>query len=240
MTLRARLAWAFSTMLLVPMLLVILLSGIVQGFWMPQDEMAAVGVLNRAVLDDPDGLLRAEGFGKLTEVLPPVVVVGLQSGGVWRQTSPGFVTSEPHEHQRTLFEWQLRLTDGSLALLEVRLFPHQFWAEGNRWFLVFPILGLLVLILTNGTLTWLVSRSILRPLGQLEVAARRLQFLPWQVLQAEDHWEAMGRLSEWGFAPMPARTEGDLDSMIAFLAEQQTARLRLPFDTDGLVIKVRD
>lgn len=71
------------------------------------------------------------------------------------------------------------------------------------------------------------------------VAERRLQFLPWQWLGAEDHAAAMKQLSAWGFTAMPGTVEGDLDTVLAFIQEQAEARLRLPFDTDGVVIKVR-
>ncbi|MBL0210971.1 MAG: NAD-dependent DNA ligase LigA [Holophagaceae bacterium] len=72
------------------------------------------------------------------------------------------------------------------------------------------------------------------------VAKRRLQFLPWQWLGAEDHCAAMRQLAEWGFTAMPGKVEGDLEAVLAFIQEQAEARLRLPFDTDGVVIKVRD
>jgi DNA ligase (NAD+) len=72
------------------------------------------------------------------------------------------------------------------------------------------------------------------------VAERRLQFLPWQWMGAEDHAAAMNQLSAWGFTPMPGKVEGDLDTVLAFIQDQSEARLRLPFDTDGVVIKVRD
>jgi len=38
---------------------------------------------------------------------------------------------------------------------------------------------------------------------------------------------------------MPARVEGTLDEVLAFIEAQREARLRLPFDTDGVVIKVK-
>jgi DNA ligase (NAD+) len=72
------------------------------------------------------------------------------------------------------------------------------------------------------------------------VAERRLQFLPWQTLGASDHTKAMDQLSQWGFSPMPAKMEGDLEAVLAFIEAQREARLRLPFDTDGVVIKVVD
>jgi DNA ligase (NAD+) len=77
-------------------------------------------------------------------------------------------------------------------------------------------------------------------LDSREVARRALSFLPWQRLGAEDHAAAMATLATWGFGRMPAHVEGDLDTVLAFIEAQAEARLRLPFDTDGVVIKVRD
>jgi len=70
------------------------------------------------------------------------------------------------------------------------------------------------------------------------VAGRRLQFLPWQTLGADHHARAMDALATWGFAAMPAKVEGDLATVLAFIEEQREARLKLPFDTDGVVLKV--
>ncbi len=84
------------------------------------------------------------------------------------------------------------------------------------------------------------ASGTMKLLDSREVARRRLAFLPWQVLGAEDHAQAMRRLETWGFATMPARVEGDLEAVLAFLEIQREARLALPFDTDGVVLKVRD
>jgi len=77
-----------------------------------------------------------------------------------------------------------------------------------------------------------------------EVAARGLSFLPWQVLwtggNSEDHARSMSRLGTWGFGVMPAHGSGDLEAVLAFIATQAEGRLRLPFDTDGVVLKVLD
>jgi DNA ligase (NAD+) len=78
----------------------------------------------------------------------------------------------------------------------------------------------------------------LKMLDSREVARRGLSFLPWQMLGAEHHGRAMHRLETWGFGTMPATAEGDLDTMLAFIEVQREARLRLPFDTDGVVLKV--
>ncbi len=83
----------------------------------------------------------------------------------------------------------------------------------------------------SGTLKLLDSRM---------VAQRRLSFLPWQWLGAPDHPEAMARLAGWGFTAMPASAQGNLETMLAFIEEQREARLRLAFDTDGVVLKVRE
>jgi len=83
------------------------------------------------------------------------------------------------------------------------------------------------------------ASGTMKLLDSREVAARRLQFMPWQLLNSDDHAEAMALLTKWGFAAMPARTHGSMEKIIAFIDAQREARLKLPFDTDGIVIKVR-
>jgi len=84
------------------------------------------------------------------------------------------------------------------------------------------------------------ASGTMKLLDSREVARRRLAFLPWQLLGAEDHAAAMAQLETWGFARMPAHVDGDLSAVRAFLDHQREARLALPFDTDGVVVKVRD
>ncbi|GLH73534.1 DNA ligase [Geothrix limicola] len=88
------------------------------------------------------------------------------------------------------------------------------------------------------------ASGTMKLLDSREVAARGLSFLPWQALglegEGEDHSGAMARLGTWGFGVMPAQGEGDLEAVLAFIAEQAEGRLRLPFDTDGVVLKVLD
>ncbi|MDR0499467.1 MAG: NAD-dependent DNA ligase LigA [Holophagales bacterium] len=83
------------------------------------------------------------------------------------------------------------------------------------------------------------ASGTMKLLDSREVAARRLQFMPWQLLEANDHAEAMLNLSKWGFASMPAKIEGGMEKIIPFIDTQQDARLKLPFDTDGIVIKIQ-
>ncbi len=88
------------------------------------------------------------------------------------------------------------------------------------------------------------ASGTLKLLDSREVAARGLSFLPWQALseagEAGDHTSSMTQLGTWGFGMMPAHASGDLTAMLAFIATQAEARLQLPFDTDGVVLKVLD
>ena len=66
------------------------------------------------------------------------------------------------------------------------------------------------------------ASGTMKLLDSREVAARGLSFLPWQMLGSEgageDHARAMARLGKWGFGVMPARGEGDLEAVLAFIA----------------------
>ena len=88
------------------------------------------------------------------------------------------------------------------------------------------------------------ASGTMKQLDSREVAARGLSFLPWQLLwtggEALDHAASMARLGAWGFGVMPAHAEGDLAAVLAFIEIQAEARLRLPLDTDGVVLKVLD
>jgi DNA ligase (NAD+) len=86
------------------------------------------------------------------------------------------------------------------------------------------------------------ASGTMKLLDSREVALRALSFLPWQAVWSEgaatDHARSMARLGDWGFGVMPAHAEGDLEVMLAFIATQAEARLALPFDTDGVVLKL--
>ncbi|MDR1841404.1 MAG: NAD-dependent DNA ligase LigA [Holophagales bacterium] len=83
------------------------------------------------------------------------------------------------------------------------------------------------------------ASGTMKLLDSREVAKRRLQFMPWQLLGADNHARAMLELFRWGFGAMPARIDGDMEEILAFIEAQREARLKLPFDTDGIVIKVQ-
>ncbi len=136
---------------------------------------------------------------------------------------------------RVIADIPLRLADDAPDFVEVRgevFLSRRRWEELNT---ERDLAGELRFVnprnAASGTMKLLDSRI---------VAERRLQFLPWQWLGAEDHARAMDQLAAWGFSGMPGKVEGDLERVLAFIREQAEARLRLPFDTDGVVIKVRD
>ena len=94
------------------------------------------------------------------------------------------------------------------------------------------------------------ASGTMKLLDSQAVYERRLSFLPWQALwEAGDpegppdeqgqSW-AMALLADWGFMPMPREAAGSLEDVLRFIEDQREGRLNLPFDTDGVVIKVRD
>lgn len=136
---------------------------------------------------------------------------------------------------RTIGDIPLRLPDGAPAELEVR---GEVFLSRRRWEQLNALRDI------RGEARFANPRNAasgtLKLLDSREVAARRLSFIPWQMLGAPDHGAAMRDLAAWGFAPMPACAEGGLEDVLTFIAHQETERLRLPFDTDGVVVKVRD
>ncbi|MBK7292306.1 MAG: NAD-dependent DNA ligase LigA [Holophagaceae bacterium] len=143
------------------------------------------------------------------------------------------------ENARTIADIPLRLPPEAPGRLEVRgevFLSRKRWEELNRQ------------RDARGEARFANPRNAasgtMKLLDSREVAARGLSFLPWQVLWSEgeacDHAQSMARLGAWGFGVMPAHGEGDLADVLAFITGQAEARLRLPFDTDGVVLKVLD
>jgi len=143
------------------------------------------------------------------------------------------------ENARTIADIPLRLPPEAPERLEVRgevFLSRKRWEELNRQ------------RDARGEARFANPRNAasgtMKLLDSREVAARGLSFLPWQALWSEgvsaDHARSMALLGAWGFGVMPAHGEGDLEAVLAFIAEQAEARLRLPFDTDGVVLKVLD
>jgi DNA ligase (NAD+) len=84
------------------------------------------------------------------------------------------------------------------------------------------------------------AAGTMKQLDSRITATRQLSFLPWQVVSAAAHGQAMDQLAAWGFNRMPAHAEGGFQAMLDFIEAQREARLRLPFDSDGVVLKLDD
>ena len=84
------------------------------------------------------------------------------------------------------------------------------------------------------------ASGTMKLLDSREVARRSLQFIPWQVVGAADHFAAMMQLVQFGFTQNPSIREGGIESVADFLAVVEGQRASLGFDIDGVVIKVRD
>lgn len=91
-----------------------------------------------------------------------------------------------------------------------------------------------------------LTSGTLRRLDPKIVAKRRLRFLAHGTGQVEpmpatSYWEMMQLLREWGL-PLPREISraGDIDEALARIHEFEKVRPKLPYTTDGIVVKVDD
>lgn len=78
-----------------------------------------------------------------------------------------------------------------------------------------------------------------------EVAARKLDCLLYYVIEdtitIPTQFECLGKARQWGFKVPPySRLARNMDEVHAFIDEWNTRRFSLPYQTDGIVIKVND
>jgi DNA ligase (NAD+) len=75
-------------------------------------------------------------------------------------------------------------------------------------------------------------------------AQRRLDYFAYSLLQNggtyfDRHWKTLNALDAAGFKVNPARTlAGNFDELCTFIQKQETRRASLPYEIDGIVIKV--
>lgn len=147
----------------------------------------------------------------------------------------GEVGEDVTENARTIADIPVTLPEEAPGSLEVRgevFLSRRRWEELNR-----ERDGRGELRFANprnaaaGTMKQLDSRI---------TAERRLSFLPWQMIDGMAHTQAMDQLAAWGFNRMPAHAEGAFQDLLVFIEAQREARLQLPFDSDGVVIKVEE
>lgn len=137
------------------------------------------------------------------------------------------------ENARTIADIPLTLPDGAPGTLEVRgevFLSRRRWEELNRE------------RDARGEARFANPRNAaagtMKQLDSRITAERRLSFLPWQLPGSARHSLGMDQLAAWGFNRMPAHAEGSFAEMLEFIEGQAQARLLLPFDTDGVVLKV--
>ena len=80
----------------------------------------------------------------------------------------------------------------------------------------------------------------LRQLDPQVTAGRELGFLAYAVGDSrfEMHSEALATLRQWGFPVYQGRTFDSIEQIIAYIDDFDVLRRSLPYETDGLVIKV--
>jgi len=77
-------------------------------------------------------------------------------------------------------------------------------------------------------------------------ANRHLDFFGYQIgymqgMHADTHWELLQLIGAWGFPLNPhIQLADDLDAVLAFCKKWETERFHLPYEIDGVVIKIND
>ena len=137
------------------------------------------------------------------------------------------------DNARTIADIPVTLPPGAPAVLEVRgevFLSRRRWEELNRERDL------------KGEARFANPRNAaagtMKQLDSRITAARRLSFLPWQVLGSASHAQGMDQLVAWGFNRMPAHAEGSFQDLLDFIEALRERRLALPFDSDGVVLKV--
>lgn len=95
---------------------------------------------------------------------------------VSRQDSKSFKTNiRNHMDTEILFRWEFSIPEQENGVLYYLVDPKLIFSEYFSRGLIFTIAVALILIITNGTLTYMVSRSIILPLKELEDAANKIR-----------------------------------------------------------------
>ena len=77
-------------------------------------------------------------------------------------------------------------------------------------------------------------------------ASRKLNFFGYQIgyiegMEVHSQWEALELIREWGFAVNPnIQLARDLDEVMEYCKKWESERFNLPYEIDGVVIKIND
>ncbi len=158
----------------------------------PLELSGGVRELNLKILENPDNLIEPS-FWQAFEREYSSWVAGVAvrkshrliyisdraNESRWAENLPGFGSSI---HARALrhspqqpFQWDFYFSDGSEGSLFIFANQSAFGSDSSPRNIIFLLITVSVLIATNGVLTFLVSRSILRPLSSLKQAAERIK-----------------------------------------------------------------
>jgi len=160
-----------------------------------RQEAQTFDQLRRLIAREPDQLLDPETVGRFDRQLHNIntgLVLRHDGQEVYvspRISIPGIGSQLPvhgairENHEPLLAggsafayrQFDFRFSDGSPGSLFILTDISPLGQFMRDYLLFLAIAVLLILILTSGLLTYLVSRSIIRPVGQLQQAARRIQ-----------------------------------------------------------------
>jgi DNA ligase (NAD+) len=91
-----------------------------------------------------------------------------------------------------------------------------------------------------------LAAGSIRQLDPKLTATRKLRFRAWDILREnsiveDSHIEAYKAIRDIGFATNPKpKCFNSIDKLIGFINQQENIRHRLPYKTDGIVIKIND
>ncbi len=212
MTIKKRLKRSYIVMLVMPILLIILTSGILKVFYiepnekffsfnehMPEmttmKEYNFYSLINEQIIENPDLFFDID-FIKNLENNAPFPECGLiilkdeeliyitdqfntpEYISIYAKPDAKPIDPEHKQYRKypkILFKWNFNLENESIGTI-ILLFDWREAAKGLIWFGgLFIIIVILAIILTNGVLTYKVSKSIIDPLNLLKSAATKIK-----------------------------------------------------------------
>jgi signal transduction histidine kinase len=185
MTIRNRLLFSSIVMLLVPIALILLTGGVIREIYDPVQEYAELPgdfyrELYATMAGDPEALLEQtylEELESLTEYEGRInIYVFRERAEVNRLENIVLGTNDRGRYPMLVFtDWDFRYSDGVPG--EVSLFVSDsqriYGAYVTTGFII--LVAVVILVLSNGLLSWRISRSITKPLRILEDAAHQIK-----------------------------------------------------------------
>ena len=103
----------------------------------------------------------------------------ISSKNIWdaiaRQNFVSYGNFNKQMKPEVMLRWEFSIPNQNNGVFYYIIDPKQMFSEYFSMGLIFILIVAIVLIITNGTLTYMVSRSIIKPLGELEKAATKIK-----------------------------------------------------------------